>query len=317
MTARFAALILSLMAFAGGLAQPATAAATGPYTLPFFDPAIRVTQAYGCTGVASESAYGSCPHWHAGIDYGLTYDPVAAARGGTVAVLLESVASENHSDPRGGNYVLVDHGGSRFTLYYHLEYNGVYPAGAGVSVSAGQNIALSGNTGLTSGPHLHYALLTSRDWWVAANALNPNGTWTTEPGRVPWLASYASESNAGTEYVTQTTTVMHWVRFRNIGGRTWTAANDTYGRGRLMLAATNGTGTATRNSAFQAADWSSAWLATGWTRRRCRLTARGRSRSVSRRILLWAGTRRTSRSERTRCGGSTTPGSGVTTSPSA
>jgi hypothetical protein len=50
------------------------------------------------------------------------------------------------------------------------------------------------------------------------------------------------------------------VRFKNIGGRTWTTGNDPYGRGRIFLAATNGAGTATRNSSFQASDWSNAWL---------------------------------------------------------
>ncbi|MFN2484107.1 MAG: M23 family metallopeptidase [Candidatus Limnocylindria bacterium] len=265
MTVRIAAVVGSLaILFAGLLLRPGpVAGATGPYTLPFFDPKVAVTQPYGCTGVSSEPAYGSCAHWHAGIDYGLWYAPVAAARAGKVAAMLEAVAADNHSDPRGGNYVLVEHSSSRFTLYYHLQNNGVYSAGIGATVSAGQNIALSGNTGVSSAPHLHYALLTARDWWLAANAINPNGTWTTDPGRVPWLAVYSSESNGGTEYITQGTTVAHWVKFRNAGGRTWTAGNDGYGRGRIMLAATTSNGGATRNSAFQAADWSSAWLASG------------------------------------------------------
>ncbi len=238
-----------------------TAAATGPYTLPFFNPAYVVTQPYGCTGNVYEPAYGSCAHWHAGIDYNLAYAPVASSRAGTVARLLEAVGHDVHDDPRGGNYVLLDHGGSRYTLYYHLEYNSVF-VGLGAAVSAGQHIARSGNTGLSDGPHLHYALTTSLDWWVGANVINPAGQWTTDPGRVPWLAVYYSESNAGTELIAQGSTRTHWLRLRNAGGRTWTRGNDAYGRGRIYLAATNASGTDVRASAFRASDWSNEWLAT-------------------------------------------------------
>lgn len=260
---RLAAVVFSVLVAVGGEAlQPSEAsAATGPYTLPFFDPAVTVTQGYGCTGNAWEPAYGSCAHWHAGIDYNLAYSSVAAARAGTVVRILEAVAAESHDDERGGNYVILDHGSSRFTLYYHLQYNGVYPA-LSAKVSAGQNIALSGNTGASTGPHLHYALLTSTSYWLSQNAINPAGQWTTDPGRVPWLAEYHSESNAGTEYIRRGTTITHWVKFRNIGGRTWTQAQDGYGHGRIMLVATDSTGTVARDSAFQAADWPDSWLAT-------------------------------------------------------
>ena len=263
MNRRLAAVVFTLLVALGGEAmRPGVAsAAPGPYTLPFFDPSVGVTQAFGCTGRPWEPAYGSCAHWHAGIDYGLAYSSVAAARAGTVVRILEAVPAEKHDDPRGGNYVILDHGGSRFTLYYHLQYNGVYPA-LSAKVSAGQNIALSGNTGASDGPHLHYALLSSLTYWNPAYGINPAGQWTTDPGRVPWLAEYHSESNAGTEYIRRGTTITHWVKFRNIGGRTWTQAQDGYGHGRIILAATDATGWVARDSAFRAADWSDSWFAT-------------------------------------------------------
>ena len=240
---------------------PAASAATGPYTLPFFDPLVKVTQWFGCTGNLAEPAYGSCAHWHAGIDYNLSYDPVASSRAGTVKAILESVAKDSHNDPRGGNYVLLDHGGSRYSLYYHLEYNAVWPA-IGAGVSAGQHIARSGNTGQSSGPHLHYALTVSAEWWKTANAINPEGQWTTSPGRVPWLADYHSESNGGTEVISQGMSRTHWVKFRNSGGRPWAQGNDAYGKGAILLAATDGSGTVTRESRFQARDWLNATLVT-------------------------------------------------------
>lgn len=52
-----------------------------------------------------------------------------------------------------GNYVVVDHGNGITTLYQHLSK---VTAKVGDIVNAGQKIALSGNSGVSTGPHLHY-----------------------------------------------------------------------------------------------------------------------------------------------------------------
>lgn len=54
-----------------------------------------------------------------------------------------------------GNCIEVDHGDGLVAKYLHLNENHVEP---GDSVAAGQLIALSGNTGRSTGPHLHYQL---------------------------------------------------------------------------------------------------------------------------------------------------------------
>ncbi len=52
-----------------------------------------------------------------------------------------------------GNYVVVDHGSGITTLYQHLSKVSVK---VGDIVNTGQTIAYSGNSGVSTGPHLHY-----------------------------------------------------------------------------------------------------------------------------------------------------------------
>ncbi len=54
-----------------------------------------------------------------------------------------------------GNAVIVDHGSGISTCYFHLS---AYGCKVGDSVTAGQIICFSGNTGVSTGPHLHFAV---------------------------------------------------------------------------------------------------------------------------------------------------------------
>jgi murein DD-endopeptidase MepM/ murein hydrolase activator NlpD len=83
---------------------------------------------------------------HAGIDIGVSSGtPIHAAKGGTV-VLARWVDGY-------GNYTCVNHGGGFSTCYGHQSRLGV---SAGQEVSQGQVIGYSGNTGHSTGPHLHF-----------------------------------------------------------------------------------------------------------------------------------------------------------------
>lgn len=90
--------------------------------------------------------------------------PVLAARGGVViAVRQDSThggAGEQFRDC--ANYVVIRHADHTCAEYLHLR-----PGGArvrlGDTVQAGQLIGLSGNTGLSTTPHLHFALFTTLD----------------------------------------------------------------------------------------------------------------------------------------------------------
>jgi murein DD-endopeptidase MepM/ murein hydrolase activator NlpD len=83
---------------------------------------------------------------HTGIDIGAGYgSPVRAAASGTV-VVAGYVSGY-------GTAIVVDHGGGLATLYGHLSRLGVH---VGSRVGAGQQIGNVGNTGNSTGPHLHF-----------------------------------------------------------------------------------------------------------------------------------------------------------------
>ena len=60
------------------------------------------------------------------------------------------------------NYVRIVHDDGSMGVYAHLDYNGVIVR-PGQQVEAGQQIGRSGNTGFSTGPHLHFAVQVNRD----------------------------------------------------------------------------------------------------------------------------------------------------------
>jgi murein DD-endopeptidase MepM/ murein hydrolase activator NlpD len=91
---------------------------------------------------------GSRDEAHPGIDIAVaTGSIVRAAGGGTVHQLGE--------DPEYGFFVLLDHPDEYQTMYGHLSRILVQP---GASVAPGQVIGLSGNTGRSTAPHLHFEI---------------------------------------------------------------------------------------------------------------------------------------------------------------
>lgn len=55
-----------------------------------------------------------------------------------------------------GNVVIIDHGSGFATLYAH---NNSLLVKAGDYVTGGEKIALSGSTGRSTGPHVHFSVL--------------------------------------------------------------------------------------------------------------------------------------------------------------
>lgn len=88
-------------------------------------------------------------HGYNGIDFGARVGaPVRASAGGKVLVSRTSGWNGGY-----GNYIVVEHPNGTQTLYAHLSANIVY---AGQQVAQGQVIGNVGNTGRSTGPHLHF-----------------------------------------------------------------------------------------------------------------------------------------------------------------
>lgn len=113
---------------------------------------------------------------------------IRAVRGGVVEWLQESqTATYNPNAPttpsntpfangslqNWGNAVRIRHPGGFTSWYFHIQPNGVLVS-VGDTVQRGQPIATSGNTGRTSGPHLHFQVQADSTNWGQSVAISFN-----------------------------------------------------------------------------------------------------------------------------------------------
>jgi len=110
---------------------------------------------------------------HNGWDLPLYYENVRAAAGGTV-----SLAGTDSINPCFGNTIIINHPNGLSTRYAHLQQ--IYVS-VGQVVDRATLIAQSGNTGCSTGAHLHFGVYITSSW----TAIDPFG-WTGAPGADPW-----------------------------------------------------------------------------------------------------------------------------------
>ncbi|MFF3246249.1 M23 family metallopeptidase [Streptomyces sp. NPDC002870] len=102
---------------------------------------------------------------HSGQDFAVPVGtPVKAAFNG---VVVKAGPNGGGDGPAYGNAVVIKHTNGKFSQYAHLSKVNVT---VGNSVKAGETIARSGNTGNSSGPHLHFEIRTTPNY---GSALNP------------------------------------------------------------------------------------------------------------------------------------------------
>ncbi len=117
----------------------------------------RISQTYGCTGFRLNPPRGSCRHFHDGLDItGYRGTPIRAAAVGVVSYI-----GWNPWDQNGRAFmIVVAHPGGYETLYGH-----VLPTRrvrVGQLVHRGEVIGYMGNTGRSTGVHLHFELRRGR-----------------------------------------------------------------------------------------------------------------------------------------------------------
>lgn len=122
--------------------------------------------------------------YHYGLDIKLNVgDPVVSAWDGKVRV--------TSYDRKGyGSYIVIRHNNGLETVYGHLSEIKVFD---GQTVRAGQIIALGGNTGRSTGPHLHF------ETRFLGNPINPERFIDFESGTV-WRDKYLMRKDVAFEY---------------------------------------------------------------------------------------------------------------------
>ena len=128
------------------------------------DAAARLPFAQPQNGARKTSSFGvrfdpftGRPAFHSGLDF-------VSAFGSPVMTTAPGVVSFTGVRSGYGNTVEIDHGRGFKTRYAHLSAISVR---AGQRVSLGQRIGALGNTGRSTGPHLHYEI------WLSGRAVNP------------------------------------------------------------------------------------------------------------------------------------------------
>jgi len=124
---------------------------------------------------------------HKGIDIGVSYQPCYAVASGTVTFV------DNAGSSNAGIYLIIDLGNNTVVRYLHLSKIEVK---LGDKVSKGQRIATSGNTGVGSGPHLHFEVRKDANPYsgLSGTAVDPETFLGDAP--IP-NGSNTSDSNPG------------------------------------------------------------------------------------------------------------------------
>lgn len=112
---------------------------------------------------------------HRGIDLSVDYDTVYAAYSGTVWFIGYDPNNPDGYEPDGcGNYIFLKSNYSGRTFYHLYCHLSLPIVEENMQIAEGQPIAISGNTGFSTGPHLHFEIrMDSPAWYTTRSRRNP------------------------------------------------------------------------------------------------------------------------------------------------
>lgn len=113
---------------------------------PFIQPLeSNITSEYGSARTYNDVL----KSYHGGVDFrARTPIPIQATNNGIVVLVEDRYYT--------GGTIIIDHGEGLYSCYFHLSH---YDVKIGDYVAQGQNIALSGDSGRITGPHLHFGMV--------------------------------------------------------------------------------------------------------------------------------------------------------------
>lgn len=184
---RFIALLIIIW-FSASITPHVALAQTAPFLITPYTDKATITQGWTSAFEPNHHAY----------DFALNYQTIVAAEAGTVAVARWNTNTcHNYSgtDPNiglpcgFGLFVRIDHSNGHSTYYAHLSATAFALTTAGTaSVQAGQIIGTSGNTGWSTGAHLHFELRNNGNT-TQIDPFTPNlwkdGEWATPSRPIP------------------------------------------------------------------------------------------------------------------------------------
>lgn len=122
-----------------------------------------LTQGYGKTSFSS--------HYKGGLHNGIDY----AARGGNLGILAAADGTVKATGDMGkygyGRWVVIDHNNGLITLYGHLSS---VKASRGKKVKKGDKIGVMGNTGFSTGRHLHFSVFAAKTFRIVESSTVKN-----------------------------------------------------------------------------------------------------------------------------------------------
>jgi murein DD-endopeptidase MepM/ murein hydrolase activator NlpD len=118
---------------------------------------VKITQYFGNTEYATKNPSVYKGSGHNGIDFAASIGtPVRAAASGVISNVINTNAAQRCGY---GKWIVIKHPNGLSTLYAHLSLT---TATVGSTVTVGQLIGYSGNTGFTTGPHLHFGVYVTQ-----------------------------------------------------------------------------------------------------------------------------------------------------------